>query len=353
MRRRYFTVLLIIGAILFSRPALSLESESAEPFRIPSASEEKIDALQIESILDAHRIRAMGFSISPSPGQILAIRSPGASVEIIGFVEVTTSKLRRDGIVEVEAKVLRLSRYNFVRVGDTLVSLDLTTESSVYNGHTDLLVRAWIGPDISSQYRPLFTQGFLIGETAQTLRRDEIFIGIFGSLSYGLTDSLTMGSVLTGVLLDSPNANMKYRVVDRDSDTVSVGLSVTKLKEATPTAVNLTLYWDSVTSDKMVSHAMASFALATFSSFEDVAAIKTAGSSSFQTGYEYVLDSWDRVLFGPNYNFELKSLGGYIAYKKIWNQFHFSASLTTVDVRALKVAPKTGYVPALEAYWRF
>ncbi|HRO68368.1 MAG TPA: hypothetical protein PL182_12435 [Pseudobdellovibrionaceae bacterium] len=325
-----------------------------DDFVIRSKPFEEIPELTIDELVDVKTLRASGYSISPAPGQVLAIRSKATDVEIVGFVEILSSRIRSDGKVEIKAKVLRLSRYYLVRPGDSLVQLDLTTDEPIYRGHTELFVRSWSGPDISSRYRPLFTQGFSIGETAQTLQRDEIFVGVYGHLSYGLTERLTAGSFLTGFLLDSPNGNLKYKVWDENSDTVSMALSVTKIKESSSTALNLTIYWDAITSDKMVSHALATFAVATLSQdFRDTAAIKGAGSSSFQTGYEMVLDSWDRVLFGPSYNFELKSLGGYLAYKRIWNHFHLSGSLSTVDVRELKLDPKTGYVALVEAYWRF
>ncbi|MBX3040291.1 MAG: hypothetical protein KF789_06240 [Bdellovibrionaceae bacterium] len=345
----------IISASLFVLSlCLSPVLWAQNDFKIQSKSLEAIPELTIDEIMDETSLRASGYALSPAPGQVLAIRSKATDVEIVGFVEILTSKIRNDGKVEIRAKVLRLSRYHFVRPGDTLVQLDLTTEEPVYRGHTELFVRSWSGPDISSRYRPLFTQGVSIGETAQSLQRDEIFMSLYGHLSYGLTDRLTVGSLMTGFLLDSPNGNLKYKIWDENSDTVSTALSVTKIRESSSTALNLTIYWDAITSDKMVSHALATFAVATLSSdVKDIAAIKGAGSSSFQTGYELVLDSWDRVLFGPSYNFELKSLGGYLAYVRVWNHFHLSGSLSTVDVRELKLDPKTGYVALVEAYWRF
>jgi hypothetical protein len=254
--------------------------------------------------------------------------------------------------VEVTARILRLSRYSLVRPRDSLIFLDLRGNQPLYLGHTELLVRdRW--KDVSSRFRPLYIQGFTIGETAQTLGRDEIFLGVYGQFGYGLLDSLSFSSLLPGFLVDSPNGTLKFRAFHADSDTVSLGLSVTKIRQSSSTALNLTVYWDSITSGKMITHTLATFAVATLENSEDTVAIKTAGTSSLQTGYEVVLENWDRVLFGPSYNFESKSIGGYLAYKRIWQKFHLSGSLSSVDLRNLKFEPKTGYVALIEGYWRF
>ncbi|MBX2988825.1 MAG: hypothetical protein KF802_13120 [Bdellovibrionaceae bacterium] len=308
--------------------------------------------MPIEEVLDAETLRAAGFNATPAPGQVLAIRSSDERAGIIGFVEVKSSRIRPDGKVEATVRVLRLSRHYLVRPRDHLMQLDLRTSQPLYSGHTELLVRdRW--ENISTRYRALFTQGFSIGETAQTLGRNEVFLSIYGYLSYGLQDGLTVGSLVPGLLLDSPNGNIKWRVYEGVADTVSVSTSLTKIRNSSSTAVNLTVYWDSITSDKMVSHTLATFAVATLENVEDTVAIKTAGTSSLQTGYELLMSNWDRVLFGPSYNFETKTLGGYIAYMRIWDRFHLSGSLSTVDVRELKLDPKTGYVALIEAYWRF
>lgn len=318
--------------------------------QLPASS--KVDEIPIEDTLTHETLRAAGFGLNPSPGQILAVRSRDTRIGIIGFVEVISARMRSDGKTEVVGKVLRLSRSNLVRPRDTLLQIDLSGVQTLYRGHTELLVKdKWRG--ISDRYRPLFTQGFNIGETAQTLGDGEVFIEIYGNVAYGLTDSWSIGSFLPGYLLDSPNGSTKWRIVNASNDTVSLGMSVTKIRNSSSTALNLTVFWDSITSDRMISHTLATFAVATLQNVEDTVAIKTAGTSSLQTGYEAVLDNWDRVLFGPNYNFETKTIGGYVVYKRIWDHFHLSGSLSTVDLRQLKLDPKTGYVALIEAYWRY
>lgn len=337
--------------IFFQIFAFAVLASADDDFpQLPAGS--KIDEIPIEDTLNHETLRAAGFGLNPSPGQVLAVRSRDTKVGIIGFVEVVSARMRPDGKTEVVGKVLRLSRSNLVRPRDTLLLIDLSGPQPLYRGHTELLVRdKWLG--VSDRYRPLFTQGFSIGETAQTLGDGEVFLGLYGNVAYGLTDWWSIGSFVPGFLLDSPNGSTKWKVVNATNDTVSMGLSVTKIRNSSSTALNLTVFWDSITSDKMISHTLATFAVATLQNVEDTVAIKTAGTSSLQTGYEAILANWDRVLFGPNYNFDTKTIGGYVVYKRIWDHFHLSGSLSTVDMRQLKLDPKTGYVALIEAYWRF
>lgn len=281
-------------------------------------------------------------------GDVLAIRSKTASSEFIGFVEVQGDLQEGAGV----ARILHVSRRDLVLPGDNLVALDLTTNQPLYKGGTGLLVRD-PGVSTSARYRPLVVQGLSIGETAANLARHEFLISLFGHVSYGVTDRLMIGTLAPGYLFQSPNAQLKIRAFGDEADTVALGVSAVKLPTSSATAVNLTVYWDSITSDKMITHTLATFAVATIDRVEDTVAIKTAGTSSLQTGYEMILSDWNRLLFGPNYNFETKTIGGYLAYKTIWDHFHLSTSLSTVDIRELKIDPKTGYVFLLEAYWRF
>lgn len=325
--------------------------EPAAEFPQP-ATEIQAPGIAIVGVEDHETLRAEGTGAAPLIGQVFALRSKSAEPGIIGFAEVISVNPVGPGRYQLRAKVLRLSQHFLVQNGDQLLQLDLRTSQPLYQGHTEMLIRdRW--KDVSSRFRPLYIQGFSIGETAAVLGKDEVMVSVFGHLSYGLFERVSIGTFLPGYFLKSANGNMKVRMFQNNSDTVSLGTSFTKTKDSDMTAVNLTLYWDAVTSDHMISHTLATFAVATLQNVEDTVAIKTAGTSSLQTGYEALLNNWDRVLFGPSYNFETKSIGGYLAYKRIWDHFHLSGSLSTVDVRQLKFDPKTGYVALVEGYWRF
>jgi len=288
----------------------------------------------------------------PSPGNLLALRSKTPGTGIVGFAEVLDVTPNRAGVFTVRAKLLRLTGPYMLLAGDTMSVMDLRSLKSQYPGHTELLVRDPKYP-VSARFRPLYTQGFSIGETAHTLSRNELLVGIYGQFSYGLFDRFSVGTFVPGLFLSSPNANVKGGVFESTNNTVAAGMTVTKIRDSSSTAVNLSIFWDSVTSTRMTTHTLLTVAVATLEKVEDTVAIKTAGTSSLQTGYEVLLENWDRVLFGPSYNFESKTVGGYLAYKRIWENFHLSGSLSTVNIRELKYAPKTAYVALVEAYWRY
>ena len=111
--------------------------------------------------------------------------------------------------------------------------------------------------------------------------------------------------------------------------------------------------WDSILTDSLVAHSLISAAVISFDSAKEVAALKSYGSSSIQTGYEYIFSNWSRFLIGPSYNIDQKAIGGYLGYVKIINNLHLQASLTTNNIRELKISAKEGYFFILDAYWRW
>lgn len=334
---------LLATVLLFS----SLSGASNWPDREP-ADESAALLTVVTGIKDHRHVLFRSRDRKLRVGELLAIRSTTSPAEFIGVVEVVSMEISGEGV----ARVRHLSRRELVRTGDSLVALDLSTEQPLYQGRTGLFVRDQ-SIATSARYRPLVVQGFSIGETAANLSKHEFLASLFGHVSYGLTDRWMVGALVPGFFLQSPNAQMKFRAFGDEFDTVALGLSAVKLPTSTATAVNLTIYWDSITSERMISHTLATFAVATIDRVEDTVAIKTAGTSSLQTGYEFLMNDWNRLLFGPNYNFETKTIGGYLAYKAIWDRFHVSSSLSTVDLRELKLDPRVGYVFLLEAYWRF
>lgn len=308
----------------------------------------------VVEVEDAYHFRWAGSGIAPDKGTLLKVESKTPGVGVVGFALVDEVHPNEGGTFEGRALVSKVSGVALLQVGDDLDAVDLRVSETSLEGRTELLARDFHSDrgQAAARFRPLYLQGFSIGETAQTLAKDEFLVSAFGHVSYGLGPRLSAGVFLPGYFLTSPNANLKWNVWNDSRETVSLGLSLTKIRDSSSTAVNLTVYWDSISSSHMTSHMLATLAVATLEKVEDTVAIKTAGSSSLQTGYEYLLSNWDRVLFGPSYNFETKSLGGYVAYKRVWDRFHLSGSISTVNVRDLKLSP-TAYVGLIEAYWRF
>ncbi|AZZ36510.1 hypothetical protein CIK05_06810 [Bdellovibrio sp. qaytius] len=285
-------------------------------------------------------------------GEILPIISQNSKIGVFAFVEVQNVKTIKYGHYELRLKLLRQSRKYLIQKGDIIKKLDMTSYNEEFIGTTDLIVKK-SELNISSKYRPLVYQGISIGETAQTLYKNEFLINYLGNVFYGATDWLTLGTFAPGNLIDRPNANFKARFWDSDATTLSAGLSYVDLKKEDEATLNLNFYWDSTSSDSLISHTFLSLGLIKWDGAADAAAIKALGSSSFQSGYEVIRSDWDRVLIGPNYNFEKKALGGFLSYIWIYDRFHAQVSINATDITKSRLDPRDGYYGFFDFYWRF
>lgn len=323
-----------------------------EPSAAGSATYHPQSSARVEYLVDNKTLKAVSAFSDWYIGDVVALESQTPSVGIIGFVEVTGIENKQDGTYEVTCELLRQSRTNFIQVGDQLVHLDLSSGNDKYKGTTDLIIKA-SDRNISAKYRPLFTQGVSVGETAETLWEDEYLVTWYGQVHYGLRRWLTVSTVLPANFLGAPNATAKAQLYRSYSNVVAMGMNLTKIPNETRSTVNLNFHWDSVSSESVISHTLLSVALFSFEQAEESTAIKSLGTSSLQTGYEFILSHWDRVLVGPSYNFEKKSVGGYLSYLKIWDKFHLSFSVNATDVATFQYSPVDGYFLLFDAYWRF
>jgi hypothetical protein len=278
----------------------------------------------------------------------------GAAAESLGVApDVATAGASADGPeFEIKLSLLRQSRRYFVQPGDFLRRLDLSTANEDYVGTTELIIKDRQN-NISSKYRPLVYQGFVIGDTAQTLSEKEFLVNYFGNVYYGFRDWLTVGTLAPVNVLGRPNFNFRAKLYDSETTTISSGLSFVRLVKENQASVNLNFYWDSTSSGSMISHTYIGVGLATLNNAGDAAAIKYLTSNSFQTGYEVVLNNWDRFLIGPSYNFEKKALGGYLSYIWIMDRFHLQLSINATDITHMRLDPTDGYYGFFDIFWRF
>ncbi|WP_415061986.1 hypothetical protein [Bdellovibrio sp.] len=350
-----FHALLIF--LLWAAPALaSVDEEVPVVLREPASVDTRVfrpeARARVESFIDSKTLRAISTYNDWFIGEVISLESQTPGAGIIGFLEVTGIENKQDGTYELTCQLLRQSRLSFIQVGDQLMHLDLSSTNERYKGTTDLIVKE-SNKDISAKYKPLFTQGVAVGETAQTLWEDEYLVTWFGQVNYGLKSWLTVNTVVPADFLGAMNAGAKALIYESYSNIFAMGLNFAKIPNQTRSTLNLNIHWDSISSESVVSHTLLSMALFSFEDAEDTTAIKSLGTSSFQTGYEFILDNWDRVLLGPSYNFEKKAVGGYLTYLKIWDKFHLSFSLNATDVASLKFSPVDGYYLLFDAYWRF
>jgi hypothetical protein len=306
----------------------------------------------VETFIDHQKITAISDREDWDVGEILPVISKNAKLGVIGFVEVNSVRVVGFKKFEIRLRLLRQSRKYFIQSGDLIRRMDLAAPNSDYIGSTDLLIRQ-SSMNVSSQYRPLVYQGFVIGDTAQPLFKGEFLVNYFGNVLYGYNEWLTLGTLAPVNVLGQPNLNFKARVYESEATTLATGLSYVRFVQKNQASLNLNFYWDTISSDSVVTHTFLGLGLISWEDSVNATAIKALSSSSFQTGYEIILDNWDRFLVGPNYNFEKKGLGGYLSYVWTMNRLHVQVSVNATDITHLRLDPTDGYYGFAEVYWRF
>lgn len=305
----------------------------------------------VQKTLDDQTLLATSDSKIWEIGEIVPVVSQNSKIGVFAFAEVES--VRPSGSqFDVRLKLIRQSRKYMIQKGDYVKRIDLTTLDTEYIGTTDLILKK-SQQNISSRYRPLVYQGVFIGETAQVLYNNELLFNILGNLHYGLTDWLTVSSFVTFNALGRPNASIKTRFYESESTTLSAGLSFVRLVKEDQVNLNFNLFWDSTSSDSLISHTFLGLGLIQYDGAADASAIKAVGSSAFQTGYEVILSNWDRFLIGPSYNFEKKSLGGYLSYVLIYDRFHLQLALNATDISKFRYDTRDGYFLNFDIFWRY
>lgn len=272
--------------------------------------------------------------------------------EIVGLAELISNQISPAGYTENKFIVLKIFKDQIIFPGHRLRPLALVTGNPNYQGATLLMIRS-TGENISSRYKPLYTQGFLVGDTAATLDQDEFLVNYLGQVYYGLYPRFTIGTTALVNAAGGLNFLAKYRLLSSNENTISTLITFTRVPDSTQSNLNLTFLWDSFSNDAMITHNFLSLAVLAYDRAGETTAIKSFGSSSIQTGYEFILKHWDRILVGPNYNFEKKTIGGYLSYVAIWDRFNLNVSLNTVDIRADRFDLENGYNMFLDLYWRY
>jgi hypothetical protein len=314
---------------------------------------DEIFKFQIDRILDDRHLEFSADKKIFAVGEAMAVQSQNSNKNIIGFIRITEITEKLDGTLTVQCVLLRQSRVQMIRAGDWVVSVNFAHENDEYRGTSELLVHTRQNQFISAKYRPIFYQGVSAGETAQTLWENEYLVTFYGLTAYGVKDWLTLESILTADVVGAYNASIKGRIYDSLSNTISIGTNVAHVPNENKTTMNLSFFWDSFSSEKTVTHTLITLALFSFENANNATAIKSLGTSSLQSGYEFILDDWNRVLAGPSYNFDNKAVGGYITYLRIWDRFHLSGSFASTNIQSMKFSPVDGYYVTADAYWRF
>lgn len=350
----WIILFLIFGFIAHAEDAPEEKAEDIEP--ISPAFEKYLrqeTRASVDKILNYHSFQAVSKTNDWVEGELVPIFSQQREAGVVAFVEVQEIRPRPDGLFDIILELRNQSTTGVVQIRDDVVRVDLSKATPLYRGSTSLLIKKARTEKTSARYKPLVYQGFAIGETAQTLGKSEAVVNFLGLAYYGVTDWWTIGALIPGYVLNNPNFLTRVRVHDSSNNAVSLGGSLVRVSQTSQTTLNLNILWDSVSSSSLIQHTFVSVGLVTWEGANDAAAIKALGSSSLQTGYEFILTNWNRVLLGPNYNFEKRAVGGYLAHMWVYDRLHFQLSVNTTNVARFKFDPTDGYYGGFDLFWRF
>lgn len=310
-----------------------------------------IEPFFINQIIDSKSFASPTWNKKLNINSVFLIKN-NTSGDTIGLAELKKVEILENGKYQNIFYLQKVFDNQIIQVGDELNEINLTTYNENYKGSTELLVKK-TKTNVSSRYKPLFTQGVVAGETAEPLEKDEFLITYLGQIYYGFYPYWTLGTTAPLNAAGGINFSSKMRLLSTEKNTLATGLSFARIPSTDQSTLNLTFLWDSYSNTSMITHNYLSLAVLSYDKAAETTAIKSFASSSIQSGYEFILPSWDRILLGPNYNFERKSIGGYFSYVKVWDRLHLYLSLNTIDIRTLKWSYTEGYYFFLDLYWRF
>lgn len=339
-----------------STPATEQEAPITIEKEVPHQLENRPN-LMVAEILGRSEIKISIYGQHLSVGEKLSLISKDNN-EVLGHVKVLEIQKDEQGNEWARARLIVHSKNAIPLVGDNLDKIDLSDQTENYPGRGDLLV--FSGEDleedkksISARYRPLVDQGLLIGETASTLARREHFFHITSKYGYGLTSKLSLSTLAALNIAGIYNAQVKYNVFRNEDFLISptVGLSHWSKQIEQKDNVSLGLYVDILTNSKLISHSSITWSMKGKIFGKKDPTQSNLTTSSIQSGYEYILDNWDRFLLGPRYYFDSQSVGGYISYMMVWDHFHINLGVNSTDISKFKLG-KGGMLPFLDLFWR-
>lgn len=276
----------------------------------------------------------------PAQGEKLLILS-GKNEEVVAI-----GKLSEDA---GEVEILETIQDALVLVGDKAEKLnpDLLRKIPGFTSITTAEI-----PELPAQYKDLVHLGVFTAE-GHTLSRTEWLISPF-QVQYGITNDFGL-KVFNPLTLDGyANLGLKYRFFNNEHVRFTmntfgayqipqrdwiwqIGGILTR-----PTNAKFLnhLVFNFTTEPQLAENAAAS---ANLNLFEE---------SDIRNINEYILDNWDRILFGVSYSVELQTFGGTISYMWIWDSFHINAGLGTRNFTELSFGPD-GYYAVYDFFWRF
>lgn len=282
----------------------------------------------------------------------LVIFADRKSGDVHGYGEV---KLERDGEVLVAIRLHAQNR--LIVVGDRARPLDPEAKESTWEGRSDLILTG--DRRYSSRYKRPAYAGIAIGE-GHALERGEFLIDPLFSLQYGVTDRLTVTTVPLGHAIEYYNLGVKVRLFDNDFFVMTARATGVHLPVDTGShgGVQLGGLISLPSNTKFTSHLDAQVTLyvdragGMEPAGEPREGAKAVLGTAVSSRSEYIFDSWDRLFFGPTYNFDLEAVGGFVGYLMVFDHVHLGVSLHAADFTQVEMDMDEGYYPWLTLFWR-
>lgn len=204
---------------------------------------------------------------------------------------------------------------------------------------------------LPAKYKELPYYGVFTSD-GHALDRHELLVGLI-QIQYGLTNNLTVKSSNALTVDGYANLGAKYQLIRNQHAKLSFNslgaLNTTQRDWIFQVGGTLTLPTNSKYQTHFIFNLMFDRQEKKGSNTEDFNLFK---DSEIRNIYEYITDSWNRILLGPTYNFTLQTVGGTLSYMWVWDSFHLSLGIGTRDFTELRFGTE-GYYPQVDLFWRF
>ncbi len=203
---------------------------------------------------------------------------------------------------------------------------------------------------LPSKYKELPYYGVFTSD-GHALDKHELLVGLV-QLQYGLTNNLTIKTANALTIDGYANIGVKYQVIRNQHAKLSFNslgaLNVKQRDWIFQGGGTLTLPTNSKYQTHFIFNLIFDPQNLKGSNTEDFNLFK---DSEIRNIYEYITDSWNRILLGPTYNFTLQTVGGTLSYMWVWDSFHMSLGVGTRDFTELRFGTD-GYYPQFDLFWR-
>lgn len=296
------------------------------------------------------RIRRTIESHPPGEREAVAVLfSPSATRDPLGYVElqsrIPTEGDHEDWVATVKSK----GSAAIIRVGATARIVDLTTKIENLPARYDLIQMN--RRQVSNRYKPQVYLGVYSGQTAATLYNSEKLIGPF-LLAYGLMDRLQIDTSPAFASLGEPSIGLKWLGYEDDENRISMAGKLNYSLRGERSYGSVSFYWDSFSSSRFISFTQLNFLTRQPSQVVGNSDISDRRiTAELQSFSGLLTGGWNRVVAGPKFNVEKKTIGGSIAYYQMGDRFDWMMGLRADNFVNGDFSAK-GYLVTFDFWWR-